>query len=204
MVHKNIHDKSVEDALTHENGLCVLGFVFNLIPREMEVKTHGLDQLAEVAMNFLTKAGSTLSHGKKTSLQSDLVLANFIPFMVDEYFTYRGSLTTGGCEEAVNWILFKTPLAVKMEHLQALYQLQDPSGKSIINNYRPTMPCNNRPVYYHGNDLLERDIISIGKPIGLRSVKPASICPVSSSILKIPTTEENNLDEKKTTFSSGA
>ena len=30
MVHKNIHDASVKDAVSHENGLCVLGFVFDL------------------------------------------------------------------------------------------------------------------------------------------------------------------------------
>ena len=29
MVHKNIHDETVGDALLHENGLCVLGFMFD-------------------------------------------------------------------------------------------------------------------------------------------------------------------------------
>ena len=31
MVHKNIHDRNIDDALCHENGLCVLAFVFEVV-----------------------------------------------------------------------------------------------------------------------------------------------------------------------------
>ena len=34
MVHRNIHDDTVEEALTHENGLTVLGFKFKIVDDE--------------------------------------------------------------------------------------------------------------------------------------------------------------------------
>ena len=40
-------------------------------------------------------------------------VVNFLPVLMDEYFHYHGSLTTGGCEESVNWVVFKNPLAIK-------------------------------------------------------------------------------------------
>ena len=181
MVHKNIHDRSIDDALCHENGLCVLAFVFEVVDYDSPIP--GLDVLAKVAEEHLTKANSIfdqemhkgMAHCHEKGLQVDVNIANFLPFLIEEYFTYRGSLTTGGCEEAVNWVLFKTPLAIKKEHLQAFQSLLNDDEETIKNNYRPTMPANNRPVYYHGEDLLARDVISMGKPFGLRSVDPAPV-----------------------------
>ena len=44
----------------------------------------------------------------------DVNVVNFPPVLMDEYFHYHGSLTTGGCEESVNWVVFKNPLAIKV------------------------------------------------------------------------------------------
>lgn len=44
----------------------------------------------------------------------DVNVVNFLPVLMDEYFHYHGSLTTGGCEESVNWVVFKNPLAIKV------------------------------------------------------------------------------------------
>ena len=43
----------------------------------------------------------------------DINVVNLLPVLMDEYFHYHGSLTTGGCEESVNWVVFKNPLAIK-------------------------------------------------------------------------------------------
>ena len=45
--------------------------------------------------------------------EPDVNVVNFLPVLMDEYFHYHGSLTTGGCEESVNWVVFKNPLAIK-------------------------------------------------------------------------------------------
>ena len=41
-------------------------------------------------------------------------VVNFLPVLMDEYFHYHGSLTTGGCEESVNWVVFKNPIAIRV------------------------------------------------------------------------------------------
>ena len=46
--------------------------------------------------------------------EEDVNVVNFLPVLMDEYFHYHGSLTTGGCEESVNWVVFKNPLAIKV------------------------------------------------------------------------------------------
>jgi len=181
MVHKNIHDLSIDDALCHENGLCVLAFVFEVVDYNGPIP--GLDMLTDVVIDHLIKANSVFDQSKykacsdklKDQKHEDINVANFLPFLIEEYFTYRGSLTTGGCEEAVNWVFFRTPLAIKAKHLRAFQSLLNDDEQPIRNNYRPTMPANNRPVYYHGEELLARDVISMGKPFGLRSVDPAPV-----------------------------
>ena len=45
----------------------------------------------------------------------DVNVVNFLPVLMDEYFHYHGSLTTGGCEESVNWVVFKNPIAIRVD-----------------------------------------------------------------------------------------
>ena len=62
MVHRNIHDKSVTEALEHENGLTVLGFLFQIV-EESEQASDGMDTLAEIAEKFLVDTGSKFYKG---------------------------------------------------------------------------------------------------------------------------------------------
>ena len=105
-------------------------------------------------------------------------VVNFLPVLMDEYFHYHGSLTTGDCEESVNWMVFKNPLAIKEKHLKAFQSLKDKEGKNIANNFRPTQPVNDRsaqinviivsslnlcrPIYYHGIALIQSKTINRG------------------------------------------
>ena len=71
-------------------------------------------------------------------------MVNFLPVLMDEYFHYHGSLTTGGCQESVNWMVFKNPLAIKEKHLKAFQSLKNKNGANIANNFRPIQPVNDR------------------------------------------------------------
>lgn len=82
------------------------------------------------------------------------------------YWTYEGSLTTPPFNESVTWILFKEPVEVSEEQLQAFRELrrydineecpddhnwlvydaveETPKPGQIINNFRPPLPLGNR------------------------------------------------------------
>ena len=62
MVHRNIHDETVSEAVKHENGLTVLGFKFQLV-KESETASEGVDTLAKIAEKFLVDTGSKFSKG---------------------------------------------------------------------------------------------------------------------------------------------
>ena len=63
MVHRNIHDETVAEALEHENGLTVLGLKFQLVKDSQEAST-GMDTLAEIAEKFLVDTGSKFNAEK--------------------------------------------------------------------------------------------------------------------------------------------
>jgi len=188
MVHKNIHDETVGDALLHENGLCVLGFMFDIV--ESDVQIHGLSKLARI-VEYLGQAGAIFDQTKLRDLDQgghvvdlDVNIANFFPSRLEEYFTYKGSLTTGGYEEAVNWVVFRNPLAIKREHLKVFQTLQNSGQEPIKNNYRDTMPTFNRPIYYNGEELLAREVIkAVGVSAKNNSGKVGGTIPKSIQAL---------------------
>jgi len=191
MVHRNIMDDTVGEALQHSNGIAVLGFKFKVVEGNHSSVNSGLENLASIAQNFLVEAHSKFDKKKKKEMKwkGDINVVNFFPVYLDEYFSYRGSLTTGGCEEAVNWIVFKDPLAITADQLQAFYSLTREDGSPILNNFRAKQPVNDRPVYYHGIDLILSNTITRGSNKLLRDlvlphndfVLPFSSCKGSPS-----------------------
>ena len=155
IVHKNIHDDSIEEALTHENGLAVLGFKFAVVKDDKRVNP-GMDTLTKLARQHLAKPGSVAQADKLPCFQ-DVAIINFLPQLLDCYFYYSGSLTTGTHSEAVNWIVFKNPLAIHKDNLWDFQSMMDDLGKPLINNYRPVQPVNDRPLYYHGGEFLKSE-----------------------------------------------
>lgn len=60
MVHRNIHDEEVAEALEHENGLTVLGFKFQVVDDEAPYHPS-MDSLSRIAENFLTNPDDKFS-----------------------------------------------------------------------------------------------------------------------------------------------
>ena len=63
MVHRNIHDEEVSEALEHENGLTVLGFKFQVVKKERK-SNSGMDTLTKIAKEYLAKPDSKFDQDK--------------------------------------------------------------------------------------------------------------------------------------------
>jgi len=61
------------------------------------------------------------------------------------FWSYSGSLTTPPCSEIVTWVVFKEPITMSAEQIEAYRDLFEEGGVRYDTN-RPTMPLNGRPV----------------------------------------------------------
>lgn len=62
-------------------------------------------------------------------------------------FTYRGSLTTPGCNEQVNWYVLKEPATTTSADLDKFRSsLKDDKGEALRANHRPIQPRNGRKI----------------------------------------------------------
>ena len=63
-------------------------------------------------------------------------------------FRYEGSLTTPTCNEAVQWTVFRRPLKITDATKAKML-----AGTTSDNNFRVTMPLNDRKVKFYHNDI---------------------------------------------------
>lgn len=134
---------SFEEAVDKEDGLAVLGIFFKVGTKHSE-----LNKIVELLTKIPFK-GETVPVGQ------DLDPVSFIPAN-QCFWTYPGSLTTPPCLESVTWIVFRDPVEVSEEQLEAFRQLcsykkedaqpQDEFQGKILANYRPPLGLGNRKV----------------------------------------------------------
>lgn len=82
---------------------------------------------------------------QKNMLEQEIDVTAFLP-NDKSFYSYPGSLTTPGCNEIVNWVVFKEPVSVSAEQIAAFLKLRD--GKK---NNRLPQPLNNRTVNFTAN-----------------------------------------------------
>jgi len=130
IVHYNTKYGDAGVAVDKPDGLAVLG---------MFIKTGkhhpAIEKICENLKHVQKK-------NKTVELQDLLIPSNLLP-NDKTFYTYPGSLTTPPLFESVTWIVFKEPIEMSEEQLNAMRELQTEDHDDcdcMVNNYRP--PCN--------------------------------------------------------------
>ncbi|XP_007166034.1 carbonic anhydrase 12 isoform X1 [Balaenoptera acutorostrata] len=80
-------------------------------------------------------------------------IEELLPKRPEEYYRYRGSLTTPPCYPTVLWTVFRNPVQISQQQLvdleTALYctRVDDPFPREMINNFRQVQKFDERLVY---------------------------------------------------------
>ncbi|XP_044774094.1 carbonic anhydrase 12 isoform X7 [Neomonachus schauinslandi] len=80
-------------------------------------------------------------------------IEELLPERPDEYYRYKGSLTTPPCHPTVLWTVFRNPVQISQEQLLALEtalyytHVDDPSPREMVNNFRQVQEFEERQVY---------------------------------------------------------
>jgi len=139
LVHKSSDVELVDSALNIPGGLSVAAFFWEVAPIDNPILQDIIDSLPDI-----------IEANSETKLLSRKfnVAALIKPAISGPFFTYHGSLTTPGCNEVVNWIVFKKPLQVSRSQLKEFRKLRDTHGLSLWDNFRETQGINMRKVLY--------------------------------------------------------
>lgn len=141
LVHFNQKYQGMDEALKHQDGLCVVG-VFIQASSPCQRATSGFKPVFDV-LPCVAECGSE----KKFCSHFDI--ARMLPCNTQHYTHYKGSLTTPPLNEAVMWINMIEEVFVPQRKLELFRKLMNPIGKPIIDNYRPVQPLNKRKIEYH-------------------------------------------------------
>ncbi|XP_004758803.1 carbonic anhydrase 12 isoform X1 [Mustela putorius furo] len=80
-------------------------------------------------------------------------IEELLPERPDEYYRYKGSLTTPPCHPTVLWTVFRNAVQISQEQLLALETalyytyVDDPSPREMVNNFRRVQEFEERQVY---------------------------------------------------------
>lgn len=130
---------NISEALPNSDGLAVLGFLYELNNNEGATYNPFIPLLSEVI-----KYNSSYEETRNTFGVSDLIKTDKF-----RYFNYGGSLTTPNCEQTVNWIVSTTTLPMSSNEIAQFRNIQDKSGKPLLENFRPVQPLNSRKITYY-------------------------------------------------------
>ncbi|XP_022666590.1 carbonic anhydrase 2-like [Varroa destructor] len=150
IVHVKDDYATFEEARNHPDGICVLavmfviGKPFSSTERDLRAPTRLQNEAEKHIMEYFT----TVSGLQKLQIwKSGFRLSGLLPLYPQQFYTYRGSLTTPPCSEAVIWILFHHKIPISRQLLRRFHELEDSDGHHTFRNWRSTQPINQRTVY---------------------------------------------------------
>ncbi|EFN79723.1 Carbonic anhydrase 2 [Harpegnathos saltator] len=130
--------KSMNEALNYQDGLAVVGFMYDVKQRA--------DPMIE---SIVTALPGVQEPDKKKQLYKPFSVVDLLAQGISSqcYYTYNGSLTTPPCLEVVRWIVLKHPRYLSPAQLAAFRQVHTHEGTEMTHNFRPTQPLWDREVF---------------------------------------------------------
>ncbi|XP_011312633.1 carbonic anhydrase 2-like [Fopius arisanus] len=133
MIFKNTAYPETAEALSNEDGLTVLATFFQ------EDDNESLSPIVESLPVVKWK-------NSRANLNVTFTLNSLLPKDTDTFYTYRGSLTTPPCSEAVTWIIFSMTVPISFKQMNKFRILSN--GEDVLaENYRKLQKIGNRKVY---------------------------------------------------------
>ncbi|XP_031556903.1 carbonic anhydrase 2-like [Actinia tenebrosa] len=125
----------INEALEHDDGLAVLGVIFEVGATENKALT-----------SFLKYALNVTKPSEMTGLSMNHSLGSLLPLNTTDFYRYKGSLTTPRCNEVVTWTVFKNYATISANQLAMLRSLKDNATIALTDTFRPVQPLNSRVV----------------------------------------------------------
>ncbi|XP_017276774.1 carbonic anhydrase IV c [Kryptolebias marmoratus] len=138
IVHIKEPYRSLAEAERDTAGIALLAFLFE---ETAEDHPH---------LGTVIAALGRVKHNGSNTVIPNFRLSDVIPAAEDlrSYYHYVGSMTTPGCEQAVDWTVFHRMLSISSRQLEAIVeQCQFWTGQPMTDIYRPTQPLDGRVVY---------------------------------------------------------
>jgi len=145
MVHINskyLNDDGSVDPVAYQtsDGLAVLGFMFKVKSSEEFEPINSV--MSEIETLKFMEINEKM-HGVKMNL------GEFLKQVLEGgFFSYSGSLTTPGCNECVNWLVFKKPIKIAKDQIKSIRKIKDQDGHKEADNFRPVQNRNDRIVTF--------------------------------------------------------
>lgn len=131
---------NISIAMKKQDGLAVLGIL-------VEVGATNENPVIKPIVDTLNA-----THFKgDTAFVSVLEPRKFLPQDIQQYYTYKGSLTTPGCYESVQWFVFNHTFKISFSQLESFRKLsegtrQNTKNHNLEDNFRPVQPLYGRNV----------------------------------------------------------
>jgi carbonic anhydrase len=156
LVHMNNKYGDLGTAVQHQDGLAVLGAFYEVsaddnadladilgVARQIRASVRRKEKKGR--QNMKSKQGRVTA--TTSEVPAKIMLNQLLPKNVEEYYYYQGGLTTPTCDEVVLWTNFMSPVSISESQLSVFRGLQDSTGLSLSDNYRPPQPLNTRTIY---------------------------------------------------------
>ena len=140
IVHYNAEKyPNASTAMKKPDGLAVLGILVVLQANDNPV------------LNAITDMLETIRFKGDNVTLGGLEPYSFVPHDISQFYTYKGSLTTPGCYESVQWFVFKHTFGISEAQLKKFRvpldgKRQDTKKAVLSDNFRPVQPLNGRTV----------------------------------------------------------